>query len=225
MLLLLLSGCAGGQFGSELSQRPKARPISKPEGTTLRLPRDQEFNIHLSRDSTEPGLDGEAEASATARAAGEGEALAAVTGGGKAEGIFWLGQALTNATTRQTDFDFKVHFEYEFEAQATPGLKLPDAVVGLRLYARDELGRLLRDVILVQYSTENGATKRRASENLDFTLTLGPSDAVSVFLAGQAKVEVPDGRSASCSLKLRGLTIEVVTRPAPAVRTAGDEQR
>jgi hypothetical protein len=43
-------------------------------------------------------------------------------------------------------------------------------------------------------------------------------------LAGQVAVEVKAGRSAHGSLKLSGLQMEVETRPAPPVRTAGDEQ-
>jgi hypothetical protein len=214
---LLLAGCASAQFGSELSARPKARAIDKIEGAALHLPQDQPYNITLPKVTKEPRLEGTADADALAKPTGDGSASATVTNGGKAEGIFQIGHALTNATDRQADFEFRVRYNYEFEARATTELALPDASVGLRLYARSERGRLLRDLVLVQHTTENGAAQRSAGDSLTFTLTLAPGETVDVFVAGQAKIEVPDGRSASCALKITGLQMDVTTRPAPAV--------
>ncbi len=212
-----LPACMNAQFGSELSARPKARPLDKVGGTTLHLPQDQPFNITLPRVTKEPRLEATADADATAKPTGDGSASATVTNGGKAEGLFQIGHALTNATDRQTDFDFRVRCQYEFEARSTTELALPDASVGLRLYARSERGRLLRDLVLVQHTTENGAAQRTVGDSLTFTLTLAPGETIDVFVAGQAKVEVPDGRSASCSIKMTGLQMDVTTRPAPAV--------
>ncbi len=218
--LFILSGCASDQFGSQLSAHPKARAIDRPEGTTLHLPQDQPFNITLPRATKQPGLEGTAEVDATAKPNGDAAASASVTNGGSAEAVFQLGHAVSNATEKQVDFEFHVHLQYEFEAQASTELSLPDATVGLRLYARYEQGRLIRDIALVGYTTENGATKRQSTENVNFTLPLGPGDSLSVFIAGQAKVEVPASRSASRSIKISDFQIEVLTRPAPAVRTA-----
>ena len=212
-----LPACMNAQFGSELSARPKARPIDKVEGTTLHLPQDQPFNITLPKVTKEPRLEATADADATAKPTGDGSASATVTNGGKAEGLFQIGHALSNATDRQADFDFRVRCQYEFEARATTEQNLPDAAVGLRVYARSERGRLLRDIVLVQHTTENGAAQRGSSENLSFTLTIAPGETVDVFVAGQAPIAVPDGRSASCSIKMTGLQMDVTTRPAPAV--------
>jgi hypothetical protein len=136
-----------------------------------------------------------------------------------------MGHAITNETDRQMDFNVSLAFRYAFEAEADANSRLPDASVGLRLYAREKRGRLLRDVALVSYTTENGATRRASSEDLDFTLTLGPGDTVEVYLAGQARVEVPAERSAACKLSLSELTAEIEARPAPAVRAASDERQ
>lgn len=222
---LLATGCASGQFGSELSAQPTGRKIGDAAGTTIRLPADQPLNITLSKSTREPGLEGSADANASAQGSGQATATATVTGGGKAEALFQLGHALTNATERQTDFECAVRFEYEFDAQAAADLRLPDTTIGLRLYARNSQGRVLRDMPIVTHTTENGPAKRHSTENLGFTLTLAPNETVNLFLAGQTKIDAPDARSAAGTLKLSNLMMEIQSRPAPAVRTAGHEPR
>lgn len=222
--LALLFGCAGGQFGSELSTHPQPRAFSAAEAVTVRLPEEQPFNIHLYQITRQPLLDGQAAADADARADGTATATANVTNGGTAEAVFQVGHAIQNTSDRQTDLDLRFQFDYELRAEASTTEKLPDATVGLRLYARQVRGPLVRDIPLVTYTTENGRAKRRASQQMETTVTLGPGDTVEVFLAGQARVEVPDGRSATSELKLAKLRCEVVSRPAPAVRTTSDAQ-
>ncbi len=228
---LLLGGCSTAQFGVDMAVHPKPYALRKTEPTTLRLPQDQRFSIALQSDHREPGLDGTAEASADAKDTGQGEATASVVRSGSAEGLFRLGQGFSNDTDQQMDLDVVVRFHYEFAARAEPDAGTPDASVGLRLYAHEEHGRMQRDDALIDYSTENGATQRQADQNLSFSLTLGPGQAVEVFLAGRAKVDATAQRSASATLKLSGLQFEIATRPAPAVRAssapsgASDEQR
>ena len=217
---LLLAGCSSTQFGSQLSARPKPQAIRELESTTLRFPQSAPFAIALPRASKEAGLDGKADSDASAQPNGEAEVNASVTSSGKAEGLFQLGHAFANDTDRQMDLNVTVRFQCEFEAREEPDARLPDASVGLRLYARDERGRILRDIPLVDQSTENGTTQRQDNEDLHFTVTLGPGQSVDVFLAGQAKADIPSGRSASAKLKLRGLQFEVVTQPAPPVQAA-----
>lgn len=217
----LFASCTSGELGGELAARPKPHALRQPEGVTIRLPQDEPFAIALPRSSRQVGLGGEAAADATAKPTGEAEARASVTTSGTAEGVFQLGHALLNETDRQTDLDLTVRFRYSFEVTQATESRLADAVLGLRLFARDDRGRLLRELPLVQHSTENGAAQRSADECVQFTLTLAPGGAVNVFLAGQTKVDIPAERSAAALLKLEGLQFEVVTRPAPAVRADG----
>jgi hypothetical protein len=221
----LLGGCSSDQFGSELSVRPKPYALRKTESVTVRLPQDEPFSIALPLDHREPGLDGEADAHATAERTGQGEARATVTRSGTAEGLFRLGHAFANDTDRQIDLDITVRYQYEFEAREEPEARLPEASVGLRLYARDDRGRILRDWVLVSYSTDDGTARDQADRTTNCTITLGPGESVDVFLAGRAKADVSVERTASALLKLSGLQFEVVTRPAPAVRAASDEQQ
>jgi hypothetical protein len=53
---------------------------------------------------------------------------------------------------------------------------------------------------------------------------LGPLESINVFLAGGVKVETREGHAARGSIKLSGLEMEVQTKMAPPVRSAGDEQ-
>jgi hypothetical protein len=220
--VLALSGCTSGQFGSELSARPKTTAIHTTEAKTLHIPQDEPFSIALPRASREPGLDGTAESDATAKPSGEAAVSAAVTKIGKAEGMFQLGHAFANDTDRQLDLEFSVVVHCEFEAREEPDEGLPDATVGLRLYARDQRGRLLRDLGLVDHTTEHGSTRQQADRTLGFKITLSPGGSVNVFLAGQTKVEIPAERSASAMLKVSGLRFDVAVKPAPAVQAADD---
>ena len=220
-----LAGCGSGRFGSDLSARPAPRPIQPNDGDSLRLPRDASFSIVLPQASKKPGLDGTAEADAEATGAGDAMATVAVTHSGEALGLFQLGHAFKNDTDRQVDLEVAVQLNYSFEATADPESGYPDATVGLRLYARDVHGRMLRDLEFVEHSTENGPAASKGDEQARFTLTLGPGQAVDVFVAGQAKAEIRAGRSATGSLKLSDLQMEVTTRPAPPVRAVDDEQR
>jgi hypothetical protein len=234
---VVLGGCSTAQFGVDMATHPKPYALRKTEPTILRLPQDQRFSIALESDHREPGLDGTADASADAKDTGQGEAAVAVTRSGSAEALFRLGQGFSNDTDRQMDLALVVRYHYDFDARAEPQAGSPDASVGLRLYAHEEHGRMLRDLVLIDYSTENGALQRQGDMHDSFTLTLGPGQAVEVFLAGRAKVDVSAERSASATLKLSELQFEIATRPAPAVSArpegrgssapsgASDEQR
>ena len=92
------------------------------------------------------------------------------------------------------------------------------------LYARDGRNRLLRNVNLAQHSTAEGAASSTDRKDIEFTLMLGPLESINVFLAGGVKVETREGHAARGSIKLSGLEMEVQTRMAPPVRSAGDEQ-
>ncbi len=216
----LLTGCMGTQFGAELSAKPKPRPLRATQPTTLHLPQDEPFAIALPSASKKPGLDGAADADATARPAGEAEATASVKQSGTAEAVFQLGHALANETDRQMDLDCTVRLKYEFEVSNTPAQRLHDATIGLRLYAREARGRLLRDLALLDYTTESGAAGRTGDESFRFIVTLAPGDVVHMFLAGQAKVDIPAERTATAKLKVTGVQFDITAQPAPAVQTA-----
>ena len=55
-------------------------------------------------------------------------------------------------------------------------------------------------------------------------MELAPGESVHVYLAGHVEVETKDGRTASGAVTLRDLKMSVASKPAPAVRTVGDEQ-
>jgi hypothetical protein len=222
---VLTPGCGGDRFGSELKAQPAAFETSSVEGETIRLPQDRPFSITLTKGSEEPGLGGSAGAGAEADEQGRAGAQASVDSGGMAHALFQLGHAFTNATDRQADFEFTISFEHAYEVSATPEVRLPDASVGLNLYARAAGGRLLRDMTLIDYSTLSGAARQTAKKTVAFSLVVGPNETVNVFLAGQSQVEVPAERSAEADLQVTGLTYEVVTKPAPAVRKTGDASR
>ncbi|MFH1747942.1 MAG: hypothetical protein ABIG44_12980 [Planctomycetota bacterium] len=218
------TGCANSRFGSELEMRPKPFVVDTVEGTSFNLPELKPFSIALPSANKKAGLEGQVDADAVAAGNGTAEASASVTHGGTATGTFQLGHGFKNDTDRLTDFNFTIRFHYAFELSASPASGYPDAQVGLNLYARGPHGLLLREMTLVQHSTDLGAADREADETLHFTLALGPGDTAEVFLAGRVHSEIREGRSAEGMLKLSDVRMEVVTKPAPAVRTADHEQ-
>lgn len=215
---MLLGGCASALPGSELAKSPAAWRISGPTPTTLKLPAEKPFNIHLVEVTKAPGLDGTADADARADKQGTAMALAKVQGEGKASGSFRLGQALANPTERQVDFDITATYTCAYAVSQTPAANFPDAQTTLRLYARQQRGRLLKALDLVTHSTENGAVERTSSDTVTFTVTLGPGADVDVFFYGEVTVSTPDTRAAEGQIELKDVQLTVATRPAPAVK-------
>jgi len=220
-LALWLAGCAGGATGSELSARPRPRPLSAATERVLRIPEDEKFSITFAPSTRAPGLGGAAEASSSASRDGAAEARASVEQAGTASASFQVGHAFENDSDRQTDLQLRVRCEHEHEATASSEAR-PDASVALWLYVRDQRNRLLRSIRLVEHTTVDGGASLRGNEDFDFTLTLAPRDAANVFLAGVVSAEAAGGRSASGTLRLRALSIEAQATPAPPVKTASD---
>lgn len=217
-------GCASGRVGSELAVKPRPHRIESSAPVVLRVPQDEPFNIVLPSNSRRAGLDGTAESDADAHGDGRAHASVAVTGSGMAEATIQLGHAVANDTGRQADYTFSVQVEYECTAVQEPAVFLPDAQVHLRVYARLDSGRIVRDIAIVGHTTENGPIEQHGNEQVSFTLTLGPHESVSVFVAGQARADISAERTARAALALRAVAMEVSAQPAPAVRTTGDER-
>lgn len=218
--LLALSGCDANQFGAQLTARPRPSVIRTPAGTTFRLPQDEPFALALPQETSAAGLDGTADSDAHAEPTGHASAKARVARAGAAAAIFQLGHAFANETERQLDLECTVRFRYRFVVSQEPRASLPDAAAGLRLYARERRGRMLRELSLLDYSTVSGPASRESSESLNFTLTLSPGEVVTLFLACQAKADVPADRTAEAELQLDDLEFHVVTHAAPEVPVA-----
>lgn len=219
MILAVAAGCSGSGAGSELAYqaRPTLVADAAGGGSTLHLPRQQPFSIVLSPSREEPGLGGTAHAEAVASGDGQARTAAQVGAEGSAQGTFQLGHALSNQSARQVDLSFSVRFAYEYSASLTPQAARPDAKVSLTLYARDGRNRLLVERPLITHSTEQGAVQDVGTTQTQFTLTLGPDESVSVFLAGQAQVQAKGVATAQAQVAVTGLEMDVTTHVAPPV--------
>lgn len=212
----LLIGCGATQFASELPSRPRAIPLVKAEPRELHIPKDERFSIALAPTMENPGIGGQAEATGHAKPDGSADLTAGITNGGEAQAHFQLGHAFQNETEQQMDLDIVITFEYEYKSDALsePGL---DANIALRLYVRDKRNRLTRNTELFSSNNQRGLAERRGSDRVRFTLTVGPGEFVSVFLAGETTAKGEYGRSGACSLKLSNMQMAVQTKPAPIV--------
>ncbi len=223
-VLVGLSACGGGGFGSELATRPTPRSLDTGQGATLRLPQDEPFSITLAPKQAAPGLGGTAEAVSHVSNDGHADADARVDNGGSATASFQLGHALKNDSDRLVSLRVCLRCEYETEAEATPARPLPDAKIGLNLYVRDGRNRLVRSLTLAQHSTDEGAASSKNHKDIEFTLSLGARQSVNIFLAGGVEIETTEGHAAHGSIKLSKLEMEIRTEAAPPVKQAGDER-
>jgi hypothetical protein len=217
--LTALPGCGSSRFGSQLKESPRPEQIQRA-GYTVHIPADHQFSISLPQSSREPGLTGSATSDATITRQGTASATAEVTDTGQASGMFQLGHSFANETGEQADFQFTIRLTYSYFAAASPATAFPDARIGLKLYARNNRGQLLRDLTFLVHSTENGPTQGVATESSQFTLTLAPSEAVDVFLAGQAVVDIREHRSASGRVNVDKLEMDVAIRSAQGTGSA-----
>lgn len=209
--LLALAGCESAQYGSDLSASPRPRVIDSA-GSVVKLPDETPFSITLPESSERPLLNGKADAKCAADRSGAGSASADVQAGGVAEALFRVGHAIQNGTSQELDLICKVRFGYEFEVDTSAVTAASDAVVGLRLYARDAQGRLLRSIPLVDYTSADGAVRRTGNEDVVVELALSTGNTVSLFIAGQARVDVPEERSAKATITLRELKMEIARK-------------
>jgi hypothetical protein len=223
-LPLLISGCTGGDVGSELTVRPPPRELPRGDAATLKLPADAKFNIALSPATKAPGLAGSADVDSEAAPDGNAACRAKIEGGGQGSATFQLGHTIKNATDRQTDWDVHARFDYDYRAAATP-VAGPQATLSLNLFARDARNRLVQTAGVLQHTTEQGDISGSSREDARFTLTLAAGGTASVFLAGNVTIDAHDGQSGSGEIRVKGLEITLTQRPppagAPASRPAG----
>lgn len=217
LLLSGVAGCGGGGAGATLSARPVPMELTRPEPTTIHLPADKPFSITLAPSTRSPELTGEASAHSRADKSGKAEAVAEVARGGKASATFQLGHALANETERMLDLEMSVTVHYVCDISADDD-DLPLAAIHLNLYTRDDRSRTPLQLALVDHSSEHGLAGIEDTRKINFKTTLGAGRTGYIFVAGEVRIEAEGGRSASGSIKLDGLEMEIKTRPAPSVK-------
>lgn len=223
---LLVAGCAAAAPGADLSPGSRGDPRAlRGAAETLRIPQDEKFCIRHHEATHRSDLDGVAAATAAAAAEGSAEAHASVKGGGNAGGVFQLGHSFRNDSDVQLDLDLRVAAAYDYAVSASPEAGLPDASAGLRLLARDDRGRRLRELVMIDLTSESGAARGSDRKETRVTLTLAPRQTVHVFLAGAARCDARPGRGGEASLKLGELVMEAATKPAPAIPSSAPASR
>jgi hypothetical protein len=221
--MLLLAGCAADQVGAKLASQPEPRGLGTAGGDVLTFPTAEKFSIALPKATHAAGLNGAADATATVDpTTGDAEVTAEVDHTGDADGTFQMGHAIANDSNGQIDIHVKAKLRLLAAAEETPALYLPHAQVGLRLFALDDRNHVLRSVCLLEHNTESGSMQQEADRAVEFTLTLGPHRYVNVYVAGSAQASVGEEQDARARARVRveGLTLEVRSQAAPAVKTA-----
>ncbi|RMF70850.1 MAG: hypothetical protein D6744_18830 [Planctomycetota bacterium] len=216
-------GCGGGDFGAELAARPEPLPIAAESAQPIRLPGETGYSITLAPAQKAPGLNGAAEVSATADKTGRASAEARVKNGGTASAGFQLGHSFRNASDRQIDLDVSVSADVAYAARSTPSDGVSHANIELTLFAQNQRNLTLARMPLVRHGTEDGNAESDETRRITLTVTLSPGDTAMIYLAGQARIDTQEGQTASGSITVENLKMELTPRPAPAVRTTADE--
>lgn len=215
------TGCAAAGPGAELSVKPPpGQNLPESAGKTLQLPRDGHFTIHLAPVTQAPDLEGKTDAKAEANPDGSAWATATVDNGGTANATFQIGHAFQNSSDRQVDLKVTIRFNYEYRLELAPRGASPDTTVSLGLYARGGRNQLLRSQNLLAATTEVGDSDSKDAKELTLTMTLGPRENVSIFLAGNVTATTKPQRKTGGTLRLTGLQMDLATTPAPEVKIA-----
>lgn len=214
LLMALAAGCGGSSnFGSDLPTRAGSLR-QEPLNRVLRLPQDAPFSIAIAPSHQSPGIEGTAEAQSKADPQGAADAKAKVSGSGSANALFQLGHAVRNDREQPVDVTVRVRYRYAVDVDVRGEQRLPEAMVGLRLYVKDERDRMLRSIGLMQHDTDSGPIHSESENSVEVTAPLGASGSLTVFLAGQAQAVVDPSGAAECKLSISNLQMEISSATA-----------
>ena len=223
MSVFVTVGCGGGDFGVDIAARPEPQAIVASDVKTIILPRDEGFSITLAPADKAPGLAGTAEASASSEREGRAAAEARVSNGGTASAGFQLGHSFRNDADRQIDLDVQVSADVTYAASSEPPDGVSHAMLELTLFAQNQRNLSLARMPLVRHGTQDGNAESGETRNIRITVTLAPSETASIYLAGQVRIDTHEEQTAAGTVKLDNLKFELTPKPAPAVRTSGNE--
>jgi hypothetical protein len=209
-LLSLAAGCNQAGFGRELAHQPPPKPLQLSSTQTLELPANEPFNITLNRTTEEPTLAGTVDTHASANGQdGTARVHSEVRDGGFGRAEAQIGYAFVNQTGHQLNVKISVEFEYTVDLQLDPPTTLPNASAAMRLLVRHPRGRVLRDIPLVEQSTDDGPFYRKSRDEAALTVPLAPGGALNVYVAGLASIDAPAGRHASATLQLSDFVMRI----------------
>lgn len=208
MAAAILSGCAGNDFGFEVSiPQSRQHKIDGPAsaGSSTIIDTGRPFNVaDAQRRSDGPGI-----ATSSADSDGRASCVADASRGGSAAAGFQVGHVLAyqGSAAFEATVVFDVAFECALQAYETQYGETP---VRLKAYVMDSNRQVLGEVMLTASDTDRLPSRWSGSESPSFDVTFQPGLAYHLIVAGQVEVSGVDTTGPKASLSVSSVDIRVV---------------
>ncbi len=225
-LALLISGCAGVDFGGEIhipESQMHVLPPAGPDPTPILLPGDRTFNVHQTAGSRIPGPEGSAREDAAALPDGAAFCLIEAADGGSANAEFKLGHRLENRTDQAITANIQVEFDLAYTIAASPepvGGTL--ATANLHLAVLDARNRPLASLPVAQLTSDTVSADSTTTERHRLSAVIGPHRNATILLYGRVSGASISGQNASARMDVKNLRMRLeITEGPPASAPAG----
>ncbi len=223
-LLIALTGC-----GDSVAVINTARlPVDRPDVTVERiakggvsLPGAEPFNV-TSFESAQDG-DGRGESKAIDNNGAICKAESGATGVGKAS--FMLGYTFDNQSGKPLDVVVKLKLKHDATIELSPGetpigKQPPGANNTLAFVVRDSAGVVLKNEVLTTSTSDAGPKSSSGSQDLAFDVRCPEDRGYYFVIAGACEARNGTGRSASVSMTISDISLELEWRPGKSVTTS-----
>ncbi len=218
-LMILLSGCGGGDAGLNVRRSAKERPDLDQAMLAvgrLSIPRDTTFNI-VSRKS---GEDGSASGMTDPFGKDTGGCSAEATNGGSAWGAIQLGYCFDNATSSPLASIVKLSLRAleSDEVGRIDGEKAKiigsTSSVSLQFFVKDTNGLVIRQEDLVMGDDTKGPSSSSSVHLFTFDVRLEPQRGYYLVLQGRTEVKAEAGESVKASLDISDFVLDITWNTA-----------
>lgn len=224
MVLALAGGCASTDFGGEVLVSPEAGggpPAVGALGTSLSLPADRPFNIHLKNSGQNPGVSGAARGDSDADGTGRAFCLAEAASGASATAEFRVGQRIFHQADTPQRLAASLEFELQHAIHASPQpLADTRTAVTVQFVIVDARKRLVARSMLVQLSSDDTQGSATEGHVRQLSAPLEPNQSYDIMMHAKVESSAGAGQEAAARLDLRNLKMRLAFQPA-ATQPAG----
>lgn len=222
-LAILLAGCGGGmEFGpaARVPQDQRQAIAASAVGTTVRLPGDRAFNIHLKQSTQNPGADGSARGEADAQPNGTAMCRAEATNGGASTGEFTLGQAIDMEAEKPLRAHVTLRYRMAQELTADPFGSESLGSANLTAFVRDSTGVIHPKLSLQAVTTDDAPGRTSRDDVQEFDVDLEPGRSYQIVLRGGVNAKAAAVAKVVASLHVTDVSLEMTLAEAPVAATA-----
>lgn len=231
------TGCGGGgQMNTDFRRPASERPdLNEPllSGGSITIPAREGFNFR----SFPSGQVGDGQGASGQVGTDGAMCRASVQADGSAWGEFQLGYTFDNATNRRVAALVKLRLKATESGRVSGETASPSGSNGksgtgdstadaspasamnqLRFVVKDSYGAVLRDENLLSDAATKGGSQSSRTHELAFDLSFEPDRGYYLVLVGRSEVTGGKGQSASASIEVSGMSIEVDCSGAGATK-------